>query len=91
MSSNPVSGADGIRQPPLPQMYGKVLIGEVRRAGWERLARGVHVVASEPSTPGRQAHAWRCLLGENVTFTGLTAAALRGWWLPVLPEDTPAL
>lgn len=69
---------------------GAVLIGEVRWAGWRGLARGVHVPESEPSTPGQQAHAWRCLLGEGITFTGLTAAALRGWWLPAIPAKLPA-
>lgn len=68
---------------------GAVLLGEVRRAGWRRVARGVYVPATEPSTTAQQAHAWRCLLGDGVTFTGLTAAALRGWWLPALPKDVP--
>jgi len=69
---------------------GPVLVGEVRRAGWRRVARGGYVPVNEPSTAAQQAHAWRCLLGDEVTFTGLTAAALRGWWLPNLPADLPA-
>ncbi|MDQ3735046.1 MAG: hypothetical protein M3400_13835 [Actinomycetota bacterium] len=68
---------------------GTALIGEVRRAGWRRVARGVYVPAAEPSTVERDAHGWRCLLGDEVTFTGLTGAALRGWWLPTLPRDLP--
>jgi len=90
MSSRGVSKAEGTNDSELPGRRGPVLIGEVRRAGWERLARAVYVPASEPNTPGRQAHAWRCLLGDEVTFTGLTSAALRGWWLPVPAEELPA-
>lgn len=70
--------------------YGPVLIGEVSRAGWRRIARGVYVPANEPSTTGQHAHAWRCLLGDDVTFTSWTAAALRGWWLPAMPIEVPA-
>ncbi len=77
-------------EPHEPGARGAVLIGEVRRAGWRGLARGVHIPESEPRTPGQQAHAWRCLLGEGITFTGLTAAALRGWWLPAVTAQLPA-
>jgi len=46
--------------------------------------------ALDATTAAQQAHAWRCLLGEEFTFTGLTAAAMRAWWIPTLPPDTPA-
>ncbi|MGI8721234.1 MAG: hypothetical protein ACR2JG_03305 [Geodermatophilaceae bacterium] len=29
------------------------------------------------------------MLGDQATFTALTAATLRGWWLPTLPPDVP--
>lgn len=87
MQSSPQGRTWGVHDPGAGE---SVLIGEVRRAGWRPLARGLHVPATEPSTPGQQAHAWRCLLGDEITFTGLSAAGLRGWWLPELRPDLPA-
>lgn len=90
MTLRPEPIPDAINNRNEPYLHGPVLIGEVRRAGWRRVARGAYVPGAEPSTPWREVHAWRCLLGDEVTFTGLTAAALRGWWLPALPPDAPA-
>ncbi len=33
--------------------------------------------------------AWSMLIPPVAAFTHLTAAALRGWWLPLLPHDLP--
>lgn len=88
LSQEPIPDAIDDRNEPC--IHDPVLIGEVRRAGWRRVARGAYVPRAEPSTPLQEAHAWRCLLGDEITFTGLTAAALRGWWLPALPPDVPA-
>lgn len=53
-----------------------VLLGEVRRAGWRPLARGLYVPESALGAVAQQARAWRCLLGDGFVVTGLTAAAL---------------
>jgi hypothetical protein len=34
-------------------------------------------------------HAWLSVLPEGAVFTHLTAARLRRWWLPPLPDDLP--
>ena len=41
------------------------------------------------STVAQRTHAWRCLLGDGLVVTGLTAAAIRRWWLPALPLEVP--
>lgn len=33
--------------------------------------------------------AWQLLMPDDVCFTALTSAALRGWWLPPIPAGTP--
>ena len=33
--------------------------------------------------------AWQSVLREDVVLTGLTAAQVRGWWLPPLPSTLP--
>jgi very-short-patch-repair endonuclease len=54
---------------------------------WTRLAHGLYVRADEPDDLGTRLRAWSLLLPESAVFTSLTAAALRGWWLPArLPQ-----
>lgn len=56
--------------------------GDRRGPRWTRLAHGLYVPA-EPAPPlPVHLQAWRLLLPEGAVFTHLTAAALRGWWLP---------
>ncbi len=45
------------------------------------MTRGVHMAAAEPDL-GRRLRAWSTVLPETASFTHLTAAELRGWWLP---------
>lgn len=72
------------------QQVEPVLLGEIRQAGWQPVARGLYGQGAQPSTASRLAHAWSCLLEENVTFTALTSAAIRGWRLPAVARQAPA-
>ncbi|SFB79639.1 hypothetical protein SAMN04487968_101554 [Nocardioides terrae] len=56
-------------------------------AGWSRVARGLH--RSGGLGLLGDLHAWSAVLRPTAAFTHLTAAQVRGWWLPPLPEDLP--
>ena len=73
-------------------------------ARWVRLAYGIHRLPSEPvpvdagwdekAARRRTAliadlWAWRPVLRDSACFTHLTAAVVRGWWLPQLPDGLP--
>lgn len=62
--------------------------GWVREAGWTRLAHGLHVPSGGLDDRARL-RAWQLALPPVAGFTGLSAAAARGWWLPPLPEPVP--
>ena len=59
----------------------EVVRGKVRRVGWTAVAPGVHVATREPGLVDRL-RAWTLVLPETAAFTHLTAAEVRGWWLP---------
>ena len=61
------------------------LRGQARRQGWERLSHGLHLPAGIHSTT-ELLHAWSLVLPPGSAFTHLTAARLRGWWLPAEVE-----
>src|SRR3954452_2107197 len=67
--------------------------GEVRLAGFRRLSHGLYLPQAETSTDAREIlrdlQAWRLVLPPDAVFTHITAAALNGWWLPLLPEQVP--
>ena len=65
-----------------------VWIGERRLSQWSSLTRGVHVHDSVDDLAVRL-QAWQCVLPFWSSFTSLTAAGLRGWWLPPLPAGLP--
>jgi hypothetical protein len=76
----------------LPLDYGGALRGEVRTVGNRRVSHGLY----RPITHGsdfeeflRDLQAWRQVLPEDSAFTHLTAALLRGWQVPKLPEQLP--
>lgn len=56
-----------------------------------RLGVGVHVAADLPDAERlwEELRAWQQVLPESAAFTGLTAAAAWGLWLPPLPTDVP--
>lgn len=56
-------------------------------AGWRQLTHGVHVVVDGP--PLTELLGWQLLLPGHGCFTHLTAAGVRGWWLPPLPANLP--
>jgi hypothetical protein len=55
--------------------------GKVRRVCWEPLSHGLHVTR-ETRTLADELRAWSLVLPPTAAFTHLTAAELRGWWLP---------
>ncbi len=63
--------------------------GRTLGAGWKQLTYGVHVHV-DADTRGDLA-GWQLLLPAHGSFTHLTGAGLRGWWLPPLPMSMPVL
>lgn len=63
--------------------------GQRRPAGWHPVTRGVcrRVDAEDPWLSDLAA--WGDVLPDDARWTHLTAARIRGWWLPPLPEATP--
>ncbi len=62
-----------------------------RRPGrhWLPVSRGVHRAAAATDPVRAELLAWQAVLREDVVLTGLTAAQVRGWWLPPLPSALP--
>ena len=60
-----------------------------RRVGWSSLTRGVHVRDDALPDLVQRLTAWQFVLPFWSSFTSLTAAELRGWWLPPLPSNLP--
>ena len=62
--------------------------GRRRGAGWTPVGYGLHVLSPDPAEVALvdRLRAWRLVLPEVAVFTSLTAAALRGWWLPTTPS-----
>lgn len=67
--------------------------GHVRWSGFDRLTHGLHLseIKNEAATARtlRQLDAWTMLLPPGAGYTHITAAWLRGWWMPQLPEHVP--
>ena len=53
------------------------------------MSRGVHRRTDAVDPWYADLHAWQLVLPPAACFTGLTAAAVRGWWLPELPSTVP--
>jgi hypothetical protein len=56
--------------------------GHRRLAGWRRMSYGLYIEDREPSRLADGLRAWILMLPTEAAFTHLTAAELRGWWLP---------
>lgn len=56
--------------------------GHRRLTGWQRLSYGLYVRNQEPGGLAEELRAWSLVLPARAAFTHLTAAQLRGWWLP---------
>lgn len=67
--------------------------GEIRLASVRRVSHGLGVHKRDNLTSEqeflRDLHAYRLVLPASARFTHLTAARLRGWDLPRLPEQVP--
>jgi very-short-patch-repair endonuclease len=70
-------------------MEDRVRIGAQRAAGWTRLTRGVHLHDADVDDYAARLRAWQFALPFWSSFTGVTAARLRQWWLPPLPPALP--
>src|SRR3954452_21507987 len=57
--------------------------------GWTPVAWGAHVREDLLEDLGARLRAAQLVLPFWSSFTGLTAAQLRGWWLPPLPAELP--
>jgi hypothetical protein len=55
--------------------------GWLRGREWERITRGVYAAALS-RTQFEELAAWQLVLPRTAAFSHLTAARLRGWWLP---------
>jgi hypothetical protein len=66
-------------------------IGWGRRpgAGWTSVTYGAHVRADLADDLAARLRAWQLVLPFWSSFTGLTAAQLRGWWVPPMPDRLP--
>ena len=53
------------------------------------MTRGVHRAEAADDPFLAELGAWQAVLPSSVRFTHLTAARIRGWWLPPLPVDLP--
>ena len=60
--------------------------GTTRSCRWRRVSRGLYVPRSVSPALAAELAAWRLILPRSAAFTSLTAAELRGWWLPAIVE-----
>lgn len=61
-------------------------LGRSRSTRWVSVSHGLYRAPGGSDLP-----AWRLVLPPRGRFTHLTAAALRGWWLPPVPDGIPVL
>jgi len=64
--------------PPLPDAP---FLGHSRQKRWDRISHGLYAPA-RVRTLAEDLHAWQLVLPRTAAFSHLTAAELRGWWLP---------
>lgn len=57
--------------------------------GWTSLGRGVHVRTERADHLPTRLRAWQLVLPFWSSVSALTAAELRGWWLPPMPRPLP--
>lgn len=62
---------------------------QLRSRRWRAPFRGVHEASCEPQDLATQCRALARLLPAEAAFSGITAARLRGWWLPNGAEQLP--
>lgn len=59
------------------------------RSGFVRVSRGRYRPALDPAELIDTLLAWQFALPPESAFSHLTAALVRGWWVPPLPRDLP--
>jgi len=57
--------------------------------GWTTVTPGAHVRTDLAGDLAHRLMAWQLVLPFWASFTGLTVAMLRGWWVPPLPDGLP--
>lgn len=72
-----------------PAQEPTVVTGRRRGQDWVRVTRGLHRRADVADPRRADLLAWQLLLPEEAAFSALTAAELRAWDLPPLPDDLP--
>lgn len=72
-----------------PQQVRRTRRGERRGRAWVPVSRGVSRLAAAEDELVATCLAWQAVLPAEARFTHLTAARLRRWWLPPLPDDLP--
>lgn len=65
--------------------------GEWIGPGWHQVTRGAHRSTAVADPRLADLRAWQTILPAETRFTHLTAAWLRGWWLPSLPSGLPEI
>lgn len=63
--------------------------GHRRSRHWRSVAHGIHCRTSATDEFAAELAAWQLLLTRDGSFTGLTSAQVRDWWLPPLPAAVP--
>jgi very-short-patch-repair endonuclease len=85
----------GQDQTPLPHPAEPVLVradavrGHPRSAAYVRESHGVHRRRDLGDDLDAALHAWQLLMPDHGSFTGLTSAGVRKWWLPPIPHGAP--
>lgn len=98
-SAEPFDHAGDMEAPDPPacnadfEAVAEAIRGQVRLAGHLRVSHGLYLPLRAGLAPGRELHrqlkAWQLVLPDDAVFTHVTAARLRGWQLPKLPEHVP--
>jgi hypothetical protein len=66
-----------------------VALGRRPSAAWVPVTRGAHRRADVDDPLLAELRVWQSVLPDESVLTHLTAARVRSWWLPPLPEDVP--
>jgi len=67
---------------PKPSIAAGPVRGRIRQRHWAQLSRGLYVPRASANVLSEALRGWELVLPGSAAFTSLTAAELRGWWLP---------
>lgn len=73
----------------VPPTANPALRGHIRRTSWLRVTHGAYRWAGGGGGAWADLGAWQLALPPSASFTGLTAAVVRGWWVPPVPSGLP--